>query len=178
MNHNVESLRHLRAYATPAQVRDGRQWYKLALMEATDMAMRYDVPVRTAAGVIAALSPRKTWAQNVRLAHELLSGGETRTLSAHRLIANRIIGAEHLLAPDEVMRGPKTRAFYRAIMGDVDAVVLDVWMLRALGVSSAKLTPKQYEMLAEVVRAEAIRVGEMPAEYQAIVWCAIRGKSF
>ncbi len=187
MNYNVESMRHIYAYATEQQREDGRKWYKLALLEAVNMALMYGVQVRTAAGVIAALSPRKTWAHNLRLAHEYLSGARPRTLKASLAAADRVYAGDLCVVPPDYdgdgmllpsLRGPKTRAFYRAIMGDGDSVVLDVWMLRALGVSSDKLTDRQYAELADVVMAEAQSAGVPPSEYQAIVWCAIRGKSF
>ena len=76
--------------------------------------------------------------------------------------------------PDLVLRGPKIRAFYRALLGDDEAVVIDTWMLRALG-HHEKPTPKQYKRLAQRVRREARRRGIPPAVWQAIVWCKARG---
>lgn len=151
---------------------EGRDWYSLALLEAVQMALQYHVPVRCAAGIIAALSPRKKWAQNLKQARELLKNRTVPGIGHFVRTATSIMnGSDPVLA----LRGPKTLAFYEAIMGNVDAVVVDVWMLRALGVEKQKITPKQYAQYAEVVREAALDCHEHPAEFQAIVWCAIRG---
>ena len=77
--------------------------------------------------------------------------------------------------PDRVLGGEKVRRFWRNLAGDTDAVTIDVWMCRVVGIDQEKLTPAIY---AEVERAfqEAARiVGETPRDLQAILWFAIRG---
>jgi hypothetical protein len=119
--------------STPAERRLGRQWYPNALDAAR--AIDPDAPER-AAGVIAALSPRERWSVNVRNAAQLIgwidsdAGLEERprlTFETQQRKAERIGYYEDAL---DVLRGPKERAFYKAIVGDPDAVVVDTWAYR------------------------------------------------
>lgn len=149
----------------------GWRWYSDARAIVKGLAEVYGRRDETVAGVIAALSQRQEWRRNVRQAEAALKAGRAvGGLGQARERANRILAGEH---PWKVLRGPKIRAFYRAILGDDQAVVIDTWMCRALG-HNEKPTIKQYRKLAARVRREA-RAREMPpAVYQATVWCAIR----
>ena len=73
------------------------------------------------------------------------------------------------------LKGLKTNAFAKAIAGDQQAVVIDVWMLRAVGIE--KKTPSQslYAELARAVSAAAFEVGMTPRSAQALIWIIVRG---
>lgn len=152
---------------------DGRVWYQTARAECRHLAIEYGTDVQMVAGIVAALSPRIQWANNLRQADNALAGRPVKALGNSVRNAARIIAGE---SPETVLRGPKTRAFWRALCGDPDAVVLDVWMLRAFGHDRDTVTPYQYRLFSETVRQLAWSVGETPAVFQAIVWCAIRRK--
>jgi hypothetical protein len=77
--------------------------------------------------------------------------------------------------PARVLRGPKITAFWSAILGDQDAVVLDSWMLRAMR-AKARVTVPQYHYLARILAREARANGVAPSKFQAVVWCVIRSK--
>lgn len=61
-----------RATATADDIERGRDWYPLARKVARQLATRYGVSVDTAAGVIAALSPRCSWAENMAAGETIL----------------------------------------------------------------------------------------------------------
>lgn len=152
----------------------GRTWYADARQACTRLAQAHGVALETAAGVVAALSPRIQWANNLRQADNALAGRRVAALGVSVRKAARIVAGE---CPTVVLAtGPKTLAFWRALCGNLDAVVLDVWMLRALGHESDRVTDRQYRLFAETVRQYADIVAERPAVFQAIVWCSIRGK--
>jgi len=152
----------------------GRAWYRDASDACARMAAEHGTSLQVAAGVVAALSPRMPWSRNLWLAREVLAGARTGCLAGSIDKAARIIaGAD----PLTVLGGPKTRAFYRALTGESDAIVVDVWMLRALGHGRDSCTPRQYETFARSILESARAVGERPADFQAIVWCVIRGGS-
>jgi len=152
----------------------GASWYREAGERCAQLAAEHGTSVQIAAGVVAALSPRMPWSSNLRLAGLVLAGQRHGCLQASLDKASKIIeGADPLV----VLSGPKTNAFYRALIGDFDAVVVDVWMLRALGHNKNACTPRQYEVFADTIRNAALEAGETPADFQAIVWCAIRGKA-
>jgi hypothetical protein len=74
------------------------------------------------------------------------------------------------------LRGAKTNAFARAISGDMSAVVIDTWMIKAAGLDSTKGVNKtQYATLAAAVCKVAYAMKWDNAECQAAIWCAIRG---
>lgn len=152
----------------------GRQWYALARRTCAGMAREHGVSLATACGVVAALSPRLQWGPNVRAARAVCAGvvpsGVFRTSLAK---AQRIRNGER---PLSVLSGPKVRAFYRALMGDASAAVVDVWVARAAG-WARELKDRAYAIVAGALAAAA-RVARVPvAAFQAVVWVAVRGRA-
>lgn len=151
----------------------GAGWYRRSRIEARRIARETGVTLSTAAGVLAAVSPRMRWSSNVAIAEALCHGEPVTGVFGQNLAkAERILKGEK---PLSVLGGDKVRAFYRAIMGDGEAVVLDVWMMRAAGWTKASLTHAEYEALATSLTAAARRVGVDPADFQAVVWTQVRG---
>lgn len=151
----------------------GSGWYRRSRVVARSLARAHGTSLSVAAGVLAAVSPRIRWSSNIAVADALLGGKPVAGVFGSNLRkAERIIDGEK---PLNVLGGDKVRAFYRAIMGDPDAVVLDVWMMRAAGWTKASLTPREYAALSEALTAAAARVGVDPADFQAVVWTHVRG---
>lgn len=166
-----------------AAIEDGRAWYPTAAREAARIARPTDgIDVVRAAAVIAALSPQVRWAQNVVAAERLiaarggLSDSTVPGFNANVAKARAIIRGGPLYGPGDALGGeaPKVRAFWRAICGDPDSVVLDVWAMRAAGLDGAP-SGARYRKVAEMYRRAAAKVGEAPRDFQAIVWLATRG---
>ena len=59
--------------ATAADYAEGKAWYARALTAAQRLAEDYDITVKTAAGVITALSPRNKWDRNLLDAEKIIS---------------------------------------------------------------------------------------------------------
>ena len=176
-SHEEMLLRLLAHYedAEGSTLDDGAEWYALARREARRLSRAYDVTLRQAAGIIAALSPQVQWRVNLRLAEQVCRDGDVdgACLKASADKAWRIRNGE---APLAVLGGPKVRAFYRALMGDPEAAVLDTWMFQALDwPDGGTRSGRQYER-AEGALREAARLVSLPvSELQAIVWCHVRG---
>lgn len=68
----VDNLRAWRATASADDITAGRDWYPLARKVSRQLATRYGVGVDTASGVIAALSPRCSWSENMGAAESIL----------------------------------------------------------------------------------------------------------
>ena len=159
-----------------------RGWYTLARLEARRLARKHGTTLRVAAGVIAAVSPMNVWSGNILAAERILAAaarGDRRApragLSANVAKAWRIARAGE--RPLDVLSGPKVRAFYRNILGDLSAVTVDRWAARAAGVpDSYPGTAAGYARCEEAYREAALKVGLAPAILQAVVWCNIRGK--
>ena len=101
---------------------------------------------------------------------KLIDGGKITGV-----IPSTIRALEHYEATGEI-RGLKTGAFRDAILGDPEAVVVDVWMLRAYGRTWPTLTAKRYRELVRSIRHTATRWGCAPARTQAAVWTGIRAR--
>jgi hypothetical protein len=180
--------------ATRAQ---GADWYPAAERIARAIAAEGPPgigPARAAA-VIAALSPRTRWADNLAYARAALRAAQraygsflgdlaleglvwTETepygLTDGRRKAIRILAGER---PLDVLGGPKTRAFFRNITGDTRAVTVDVWAARAACGRWQPTPPngRRYERIARAYQAAADRLGLEPRTLQAAVWIHVRG---
>lgn len=170
----------------------GADWYPRHAANCRAMARQYntDAPfwtrdaweqsdrpmtARRVAGVIAALSPRIQWVRNLECAVDVLEHRVPRCLgrSAHAAAVIRD-GAR----PLDVLGGPKTRAFYRNLTGDLSAVTVDVHAAKAAGVDPDTLGRRGvYDDVAQCYRIAADHRGLAPAIFQAIVWCAWRGRA-
>lgn len=160
--------------ATPEQLDRGRGWYPHAHELAYHLS---DGNVRAGAGVLAALSPQKAWAYNVKLAREAFATGEVRGQVRDAVgKAERImLGADPLdVLPDD----SKTWNFFRSIIDptDAEAVVIDrhahdiavgeVYGNRDRGLSNKR----RYASLAHAYREAARQLDELPQVVQAVTW--------
>jgi hypothetical protein len=75
------------------------------------------------------------------------------------------------------LKGMKTNAFAKAIAGDEQAVVIDVWMLRAVGIEKKTPGQAQYNLLVEAVKKTAFDFGMTPRAMQALIWIVVRGSA-
>lgn len=170
--------------SSPAERRAGRRWYPAALDLA--VAIDPDRPWR-AAGVLAALSPRQSWHQNVASAALLTGwvdakgsdrGPEPRVhTNGQQAKARAIANGE---TPLVVLHGPKERAFYRAITGDTDAVTVDAWAARAAEPwedPNAGIHEARYNRLVRAYQDAAERLSVTPRDLQATTWIHVRGSA-
>lgn len=157
-----------------AEVDDGQAWYRESRKFARQLVREHGGGLGRAAGIIAALSPQVQWSVNKRMAAQVMEHGWPQegclSLSANR--AHDIWMGDR---PLSVLGGPKTRAFYRAMMGDEDAAVLDTWMATALGWPTRGFSARQYERCAAALREAAAVTSLTTASFQAVVWTHVRG---
>jgi hypothetical protein len=167
-------LAHWRRAPAPVK-REGAEWYRRARVVAYYQAQRHSQSLATCAGVIAALSPRLSWTRNVRAADEVLAGSE-RPAGVFRASVRKALAILRGASPLAVLSGPKVRAFYRALMGDEGAAVVDVWVARALG-WTRELTEGAYRIVERALVLAAARARCSVATLQATVWIAVRGRA-
>lgn len=157
--------------ASDESLAEGMRWYSDARGVVYLMSVHYGYAPSVVAGVISAVSPRQQWKRNLRVASLLLDGKPGYGLKDGREKAQSIICGK---PPLEVLGGPKTRAFYCALMGDDSAVVIDSWMLRSVGHGRDVCTPNQYDEYVQRLTFEATVLRVPPTELQAVVWCEVR----
>lgn len=162
----------------------GKEWYDLAKVELQDM---FGIHAELYAQVVAATSPNSNVAGNVTRANnamKLILSGERRAdgalfTEADGLMASHVKNLNRILRGEE-LSGPKVGAFARAIMGDRNAVVLDTWMARALGLTDAAVldkfdfgsNPKMLRFVTKLINDIAEQTGSDPRQVQAAIWVA------
>ena len=174
----------LLSQATLYDLRAAERWYAEAGEFAESLTATTGWNMEVAASVVSAFSPRVTWAHNKAKAHQYAQGIRPRGLKSHVDAADRCVRQGF-----NGLRGPKTNAFARAIAGDGNAVVVDVWMCRAADLRAIKgkrigelkdsPTAVEYRAIADAIRAIAgtPTVCMAPATLQALLWIIIRGKA-
>ena len=168
--------------ATTEQIVAGADWYRDAHEVAAALAVKNDVTVDIAAGVIAALSPLNSWGSNVNLAARFLAaGGLHAGYLSMGLAKGRAILAG---APIEAtLNGDKIRNFYRSIITEgAEGVCIDrhAYSLAAntrLPESGMpNLKGKRYEAVADCYRHAAKILSReyatafTAAQVQSVTW--------
>ena len=158
--------------ATPGQIEQASKWYLEAEKVANKVAENLKSNLEVGASVVSAFSPRERWVSNVTKALQYSVGKPVTGLP------NNLRMAELALSEGfKALRGPKTNAFAKAIAGDEEAVVVDVWMMRASGLGVDSPSRKQYNDVAQAIRNAAVKFGLTPRTAQALVWIIVRGSA-
>jgi hypothetical protein len=158
--------------ATFGQVEQASKWYVDAERIAEKVAENLNTTLEVGASVVSAFSPRERWSVNVARAIAWSLGQEVTCLKNNLVMANNA-----LTLGFSALKGLKTNSFAKAIAGDEQAVVIDVWMLRAVGIEKKTPNQTQYWELAEAVKKTAFEYGMTPRAMQALIWIVVRGSS-
>lgn len=172
-----------RERATVKNVSDGLHWYEDAREEVREIAKESGRYVEVVAAVFSALSPGVRWETNLEQARAMClsnrpEGMDSSTYRQQRQKAIRIlkIGSPDRQILMDILSGPeyhKTRCFFECLVDEfTDAVVIDRWMARAVGVGLPRRN--MYLILADSVRELARSEGIRPYQEQAILWCTIK----
>lgn len=154
----------------PARVLDaGAAWYPRCLETVAGLAPK--VPLARAVGAFSLLSPQVSYAQNISCMRQLVAGEKVSHFRKQAAAAARVLRGETTI--EEETRGPKLRAFARAILGDLDAVVVDRWAIRPWG--NMAVTAARFRAAEQAYREVAAQLGISPRDYQAAVWIQLRG---
>jgi hypothetical protein len=158
--------------ATFGQVEQASKWYVDAEKVAHEVARNLDTYLEVGASVVSAFSPRERWTTNVAKAVSFSLGNDVPGFKNNMVMANNA-----LTLGFAALKGMKTNAFAKAIAGDEQAVVIDVWMLRAVGIEKKTPNQSQYNELVEAVKKTAFEYGMTPRAMQALIWIVVRGSA-
>ena len=158
--------------ATLGQVEQASVWYLEAQEVAEDVAEIMGTSLEVGASIVSAFSPRERWASNVQKAYAFANGKPVVGLTNNLKMAQRATELGF-----DALKGQKTNAFARAIAGDANAVVIDVWMMRAAGMQTDSPNKTQYNELSDAVRMVAHDFGLTPRTAQALIWIVKRGSA-
>lgn len=164
----------------------GARWYREDSETVLGALVAAGAPTReAAAAVIAHLSPRTTWARNVAGALALVSEGEAAALALGCMSASVTRAVAALSAPGAdaalaTLKGPKTSRFARNLLGDSEAVTVDVWAAR-IAMGACVEDPEKvlartgvYDACEAAYREAAHRTGVDPTTMQATTWVVAR----
>lgn len=160
-------------FADESQLALGRSWYSDARTTARAIARETGRTLHTVAGVIAALSPRAHWKTNVAWAAQSCRTG--RAVGGLKMCVRKAQAILSGLSPLKALQGNKVRAFYRALVGDTMAAVVDIWIGRAAGLDDDSDIKREYGSIARALVLGAAFVGVSVTDFQATVWVVTRG---
>ena len=158
--------------ASFGQVEQAALWYADAEKVAHEVARNLDTTLEVGASVVSAFSPRERWSSNVEKAVAFSLGKKVVGLSNNLKMAQA-----SLTLGFDALKGPKTNAFARAIAGDQNAVVVDVWMVRAAGMDKDSPNKTQYAEISQAVKRVASYRDMTPRTMQALLWILVRGSA-
>ncbi len=181
---SAQSVNILREYARASaeQRSAGSAWYPAAGRLVRGLADWSGQDPANVAAALAALSPRNPWLWNAQdcAVFSLAAGTIGAPIpSATTFGANRRTAWAFLTGSAD-WRGSalKVRAFVRAILGDPDSVVVDVWAVRVAtaGDRSAVTSEADYRELAQAYQTAALELGLPARDLQAIVWLSAQAR--
>ena len=164
-----------RALERPDAIR-AKHWYADAYCFCDDIAADLRLPVELVVGFVAAMSPRNSWASQLKHTREQVECalmGEPipyAGTNANKQKGARIINGEN---PSDVLGGQKVRAFYTAVLsgGTRGTAVIDVHAWAALsGSFDGVLGAPAYRAAAEAFEIAAERLGVTVHQAQALAW--------
>jgi hypothetical protein len=165
---------------------EGRTWYDEQREFVRQTACDHGFSANTVAAIVATLSPQTRWAQNVagtiRIINAFVNGDEvpprnTTLFYRQALKAWKILQGEN---PSDLLTSRKIGNFWQNLAGNEQAITVDIWMLRAAGISpkvaNAGVKDWIYDAVSDAIREAASVVAEVPSQFQAIIWIVERGK--
>lgn len=156
--------------ATPDQIVQARAWYGEAQDIAHHISALSGLDIEKSASILAAFSPRERWNSNVTKAIDFVSG-----ITVNGLTNNINMAYAAMTEGFNALNGLKTNNFARNIAGDMDAVTIDVWMIRGAGLNKNGVNDTEYKLLSEIVKELASERAMYPATAQALIWIIVRG---
>jgi thermostable 8-oxoguanine DNA glycosylase len=172
MTNYLETYTEIASRATFGQVEQASKWYVDAERIAEQVATNLNTTLEIGASVVSAFSPRERWSVNVARAISFSLGETVTCLKNNLVMANNALSLGF-----KALNGQKTNAFAKAIAGDENAVVIDVWMLRAVGIEKKSPSQSLYNELAKAVTETATKYGMTPRAMQALIWIVVRGSA-
>lgn len=168
----------LKVYAKASKSELSYDWYADANSYAQHLATTYKITIQQAVGVISALSPRKEWQLNKRIADDLLKYGGCGQIGIFVKKALDIVKSGNS-EPEilKILNGQKISAFYLNIMhpASTENVTIDRHAIAiALGrVASDKeqaLTGAQYDFFKQCYKRASMKMNIKPLLMQSITW--------
>jgi hypothetical protein len=158
-------------------------WYIEANEYATTLAILFNVKLSVACGVIAALSPLKSWDENKLIARSFLHNGKGKHTKAFIDKANQIkVSNGDVETIATILNGNKTISFFINILEPheqnfvtIDRHALSIAIGRNIKENEGKgITFNQYQFFVNVYNVAGAKAGISPVLMQSITWVTWR----
>jgi hypothetical protein len=172
----VGNIRKAADQLSPHHLEGGNRWYGDAGAYARQLAAKYEMELRKAQAILAALSAGTSWKSNKTKFENILSDAHqgkpfrySLGLDAHKkaegLLNNR-------LTPEQAFKtSPKVGQFDKGIGGDLSALVLDLHATRTTTRGALDQPPKSMRPRMEAAwKKVAKERGMTNAQFQAALW--------
>ncbi len=154
-----------------------RHWYA---QQTRFLKHRFGDDWKLMARLLAATSPRlhlrTSWDMSLAILEDVQAGRPPALwglMKGHRLNVERVLRGEEL-------SGPKVSRFYQNLIGNLEVVTIDSWMIKLWKIdcgSHGSPWPTLYNRLERAFKKWARSKGLKPADAQAILWNYIRRKN-
>jgi hypothetical protein len=172
----LKNIETIYSNCTSDDIINGRTWYENAKSFSIYLSKKYNVTEIQSAGIIAALSPQKSWDVNTKIAENFIESNGS--VSVHTGV--QLAKSKHILysplTKEEVyltLGGKKTKNFfYNIYMPECkDFITIDRHHLNVCYAEDIKgCTDKQYEFLKENTSIFANKINMLPSILQATLW--------
>lgn len=185
MDRGYQNLTDILNLATEQEKAQGITWYNDAAFHCFNLSLKYNIPVERVIGVIAALSPRCTWRENVIQGDNFIrTKGKSKvtTYSPNKKKALSILKGSN---PVTVLNGHKVRAFYENLSDPVnsqsvciDSHIIACWFNKtdlSKSFLNAVFHPRgSKRIVIKQIKKAIIDLSDLyylkPLQVQAIIW--------
>jgi len=171
----------IKVYKDKSVKHEGYSWYDEAHELASSMAREFGLTTLQVAGIIASLSPLKSWDENKKIARQFCINGNGKHTKDFKAKAEQIksynSSAEHefILA---TLNGNKIQNFFINIAYPkadnhvtIDRHAISVAIGRSINESEGRgITDAQYEFLSSCYIDASKKIGILPNQLQAVTW--------
>lgn len=149
-----------------------KNWYNIARRNIKKLSQQHNIPFKTLVGVVAITSQNINLKFNSQLVYDwILNGANIEAVDKIRHLNVVKQNLKYFLETKKV-KGPKINAFYNALIGEKDAIVLDTHMASAFKVS--KFWTVNLRLKAEkIIQKLSKELQWKNCETQAAIWCGI-----
>lgn len=164
-----------------ASSKEGLYWYDEANEYAQYISDKYNVPKIKVCGIIAAVSPLKSWDINKRIVNEFYTDGTIKHTKVFQSKVRRI----HSLSDEDtnaesismILSGSKIVSFFINIYDPnkektvtVDRHAISIAVNKSLSDEELRITKKQYEFFANCYNIAAIDLNIRVSQLQSVTW--------
>lgn len=150
--------------------KDNKEWYGNSLKA---IEHKYGVHTNRFIKLLGVTSPRNTVKRNLFLADKTLKYAIlNKNIDFSYGIANKQIknNVDKVLN-NKPFGGIKVNAFVKALIGDLNQVVIDTWILKAFNIDAPSPRPNDIVHIKTIIDKVSKKTNLKPSEVQACLWC-------